>query len=65
MGIELDMPLTLGSVTLDRIKYGRVTAIWIGDRYMRLQHSMKYKNAKKHSLQLVLSRVILLRYLIL
>ena len=35
VGIELDPPVTLGSVTLVRIKSARITAIWIGDRYMR------------------------------
>jgi hypothetical protein len=30
VGIELD-----SSVTLVRVKSARVTAIWIGDRYMR------------------------------
>ena len=35
VGIELDWPVTLGSVTLVRVKSARVTAIWIGDRHMR------------------------------
>ena len=35
VGIELDSRVTLGSVTLVRLKSARVTAIWIGDRYMR------------------------------
>ena len=35
MGIELDWPVTLGSVTLVRVKSVGVTAVWIGDRYMR------------------------------
>ena len=35
VGIELNWPVTLGSVMLVRIKSARVTAIWIGDRYMR------------------------------
>ena len=35
MGIELDWRVTLESVTLVRVKSARVTAIWIGDRYMR------------------------------
>ena len=35
VGIELDWSVTLGSVTLVRVKSARVTAIWIGDRYMR------------------------------
>ena len=33
--IELDSPVTLGSVTLVRVYSARVTAIWIGDLYMR------------------------------
>ena len=36
VGIELDLRLRLGSVTLVRVKSARVTAICIGDRYMRL-----------------------------
>ena len=35
VGIELDGRVMLGSVTLVRVKSTRVTAIWIGDRYMR------------------------------
>ena len=35
MGFELDGRLTLGTVTHVRVKLARVTAIWIGDRYMR------------------------------
>ena len=35
VGIELDWGVTLGSVTLVRVKSTRATAIWIGDRYMR------------------------------
>ena len=35
MGIELDWRVALGSVTLVRAKSAWVTAIWIGDRYMR------------------------------
>ena len=35
VGIGLDWRVTLGSVMLIRIKSARVTAIWIGDRYMR------------------------------
>ena len=35
VGIELDWPVTLGSVTLIRVRSARFTAIWIGDRYMR------------------------------
>ena len=35
MRIELDLPVTLGSVTLVRVKSARVTAIWIGDRCMK------------------------------
>ena len=33
--IELDWPVTFEYVTLVRVKSARVTAIWIGDRYMR------------------------------
>ena len=36
MGIELDGRVTLGSITLVRLKSAVVTAIWIGDRYMRV-----------------------------
>ena len=32
VGIELDCRVTLGLVTLVRVKSARVTAIWIGDR---------------------------------
>ena len=35
VGIELDWPLTLDYVTQIRVKSAGVTAIWIGDRYMR------------------------------
>jgi hypothetical protein len=35
VGIELDWHVTLGTVILVRVKSARVTAIWIGDRYMR------------------------------
>ena len=35
VGIELDWGVTLGSVTLVRVKSALITAIWIGDRYMR------------------------------
>ena len=35
VGIELEGRVTLGSVTLVRVKSARVTAILIGDRYMR------------------------------
>ena len=35
VGIELNSLVTLGSVTLVQVKSARVTAIWIGDPYMR------------------------------
>ena len=35
VGIQLEWRVTLGNVTLVRLKSLRVTAIWIGDRYMR------------------------------
>ena len=35
VGIELDCRVTLGTVTLVRVKSSRVIAIWIGDRYMK------------------------------
>ena len=35
VGIELDWPVMLESVTLVRAKSARVTANWIGGRYMR------------------------------
>ena len=35
VSIELNWITTLGSVTLVRVKSARVTAIWIGDRYMK------------------------------
>ena len=35
VGIELDWRLTLGSVMFVQVKSVRVTAIWMGDRYMR------------------------------
>ena len=35
VGIEIDRPVTLESVTLVRVKSTRVTAIWIGNLYMR------------------------------
>ena len=35
VGIELDWPVMLGSVTLVRVKSARVTAIWISYCYMR------------------------------
>ena len=35
VGIELDWPVTLGSVTLVGINSARVTAMWTGGRYMR------------------------------
>ena len=35
VGFELDWRVTLGSVTLVRVKSARVTTIWISDRYMR------------------------------
>ena len=31
----IDRRVTLGSVTIVRVKSARVTAIWIGDSYMR------------------------------
>ena len=34
VGIELDWRITLGTVTLVRVKSARVTAMWIGNRYM-------------------------------
>ena len=42
VGIELEWRVTLGSVTLVRVKSAGVTANWIGDRYMRYQHSMEF-----------------------
>ena len=33
--IELDWRVTLGTITLVPVKSARVTAIWIGGRYMR------------------------------
>ena len=50
VGIELDSRVTLGSVTLVRVKSGRVTAIWVGDRYLRwmkLFMSMKKKQSQR------------------
>ena len=35
VGSKLDSRVTLGSVMHVRVKSVRVTAIWIGDRYMR------------------------------
>ena len=35
VGIELGWRVTLGSATLVRVKSARVTATWIGDRYIR------------------------------
>ena len=34
-GIELDRHIMLGSVMLVWVKSARITAIWIGDHYMR------------------------------
>ena len=39
VGTELDWHVTLGSVTLVRVKSARVTAIWIGDLYLRQMKS--------------------------
>jgi hypothetical protein len=35
VGNKLDSHVTLGSAMLVRVKSARVTAIWIGNRYMR------------------------------
>ena len=59
--------MTLGSVTLVRVKSARVTAIWIGNHEIAAFDDIVYEYDKKHSQQLVyvaLSRVILIRYLI-
>ena len=34
VGIKLDSRVTLGSVTVVRVKSARITAIWIGDYYI-------------------------------
>ena len=44
VGIELDSHVKLGSVTLFRVMSAVVTAIWIGDRYIRLFMSMTENN---------------------
>ena len=66
VGIELDLRITLGSVTLFRVKSNRVTAIWIGDRYMRQKKLFTSitKNIVNIFLYVAVSRVILIRYLI-
>ena len=45
--IELDARVMLGSATLVRVKSARVTAVWIGDRYMRLFMSMTKKDSQQ------------------
>ena len=67
VGIKLDSRTTLGSVKLVRVKSAQATAIWIGDRYMRqMKLFMNMTKTQFHLLLYVaLSRVILIRYLIL
>ena len=59
MGVELDCPVTLGSVTLVRVKSARVTDIWIDDQHEIDEIVFEYDRKQFHRLVYVaISRVI-------